>query len=307
MKIIVLAGYLGAGKTTLIKYILSQQSEFKIAVIQNEYADEMGIEAPLFQDAEGNTFNTYFELPNGCICCTAKGQLLTAIEYFVKNKPDLQFILIESNGLADPSNMIQELWQDEISNIISLVPCHKIIELKQNEIFLKQIIFANLIVLNYCDKTNQQEQEEALNYLQFLNPLAQIVKTQYSQINLKDIFDIKENIIQHGLNLMQIPQQEHEMFESIILITNNKKAFKEWEILFGILLWESDLQIIRLKGLLQVEDDQFAYQLQGVNDTFEIKQTNIKWISLQDQRTKILIMGKQIKKFDFKKLLKLQD
>lgn len=48
MKIIVLAGYLGAGKTTLIKYILSQQSEYKIAVIQNEYADEMGIEAPLF-------------------------------------------------------------------------------------------------------------------------------------------------------------------------------------------------------------------------------------------------------------------
>ena len=88
--LIVLCGYLGAGKTTLIRYILKTQNMYKVAVIQNEFADgwikkihllnniffapnkEMGIEAPLIQDSKGSVFDKFYELPNGCICCSAK-------------------------------------------------------------------------------------------------------------------------------------------------------------------------------------------------------------------------------------------
>jgi G3E family GTPase len=69
---VLLTGYLGAGKTTLITYILKTQSTFKVAVIQNEFADEMGIESPLIKDADGKLFDRFYELPNGCICCSAK-------------------------------------------------------------------------------------------------------------------------------------------------------------------------------------------------------------------------------------------
>lgn len=72
VRIILLTGYLGAGKTTLVNYILKHQTKYKVAVIQNEFADEMGIESPLIQDAEGKPFEKFYELPNGCICCSAK-------------------------------------------------------------------------------------------------------------------------------------------------------------------------------------------------------------------------------------------
>ncbi len=89
--LIMVCGYLGSGKTTLISYILKEQTEFKVAVIQNEFSDgkfnhifqkffiiywipkeEMGIEAPLMQNSKGEAFDKFYELPNGCICCTAK-------------------------------------------------------------------------------------------------------------------------------------------------------------------------------------------------------------------------------------------
>jgi G3E family GTPase len=70
--IILLCGYLGAGKTTLIQYILKKQNKYKIAVVQNEYANEMGIESPLITDSAGKLFDKFYELPNGCICCSAK-------------------------------------------------------------------------------------------------------------------------------------------------------------------------------------------------------------------------------------------
>lgn len=105
----------------------------------------MGIESPLMQDSEGKPFDKFYELPNGCICCTAKDDLLTAVEYLIKNESTpLDFILIETNGLADPSAAVKIFWVDdeakfpgELRSIHTVVPTHRFETLRSDKIFLK--------------------------------------------------------------------------------------------------------------------------------------------------------------------------
>jgi G3E family GTPase len=112
--IILITGYLGSGKSTLIQHIL-KNSLYKVAVIQNEFTNEMGIESPMMLDKNGDVFDNFMELPNGCLCCSAKDDLYKALEFFLdgKSKYEIDFIVIETNGLADPSNTIKGLWADD--------------------------------------------------------------------------------------------------------------------------------------------------------------------------------------------------
>ncbi len=82
-QMILLCGYLGSGKTTLIREVLSTQREYKVAVIQNEFSDEMGIESPLMRDSADKPFDKLYEMPNGCLCCSAKTDMIRAIEFLI--------------------------------------------------------------------------------------------------------------------------------------------------------------------------------------------------------------------------------
>lgn len=116
----------------------------------------MGIESPLITDSEGKLFDKFYELPNGCICCSARSDLLSAIESLSKNS-DVEFIMVECNGLADPIPILQEMWIDENSGIpaslyciISFLAVHKFKENRENQVFQNQLIFSDFMVLNFC-------------------------------------------------------------------------------------------------------------------------------------------------------------
>merc|ERR1719150_1537634 len=89
----VLSGFLGAGKTTLLKHVLTQRHGYKIAVIQNEFSDEMGIETPLITNADGEVFKEIFELPNGCLCCSAKDGLVATLDALLEERHRFDYIL----------------------------------------------------------------------------------------------------------------------------------------------------------------------------------------------------------------------
>jgi G3E family GTPase len=107
-KVIVIAGFLGAGKTTLIERILKAPIlDRKVAVIQNEFSSSMGLETSLMKDSSGNDIEDFYEMPNGCICCAAKDDLIQTLDSLLEKserlgKLKLEFILVETNGLADP-------------------------------------------------------------------------------------------------------------------------------------------------------------------------------------------------------------
>lgn len=85
----------------------------KVAVIQNEFSANMGIESTLMKDADGNDIQDFYEMPNGCICCAAKDDLINTLDSMLEKQHDIEYILVETNGLADSSNLVQTFWLDE--------------------------------------------------------------------------------------------------------------------------------------------------------------------------------------------------
>ena len=113
-KVIIIAGFLGSGKTTLVEAIIkAPELSAKVAVIQNEFSANMGIESMLMKDANGDDIEDFYEMPNGCICCAAKDDLINTLDSLLEKKSDIEYILVETNGLADSSELVQTFWLDE--------------------------------------------------------------------------------------------------------------------------------------------------------------------------------------------------
>ncbi len=104
----VITGFLGSGKTTLLNRILSENHGKKIAVIENEFG-EIGVDNELVIGAD----EEIFEMNNGCICCTVRGDLIRILSQLVKRKDRLDYIIVETTGLANPAPVAQTFWVDE--------------------------------------------------------------------------------------------------------------------------------------------------------------------------------------------------
>ena len=147
----VLTGYLGAGKTTLLNRILSEPHGKKYAVIVNEFG-EIGIDNELVVGADEEVF----EMNNGCICCTVRGDLIRIIEGLMKRKDKFDGILVETTGLADPGPVAQTFFTDDevkartrLDAIVTVVDANQFLgQLEQGEEAQEKVSFADVIVLN---------------------------------------------------------------------------------------------------------------------------------------------------------------
>ncbi|OQU90206.1 hypothetical protein SORBI_3002G364800 [Sorghum bicolor] len=110
----VITGYLGAGKSTLVNYILNEQHGKRIAVILNEFGEEIGVERAMINEGQGGALvEEWVELANGCVCCSVKHSLVQALEQLVQRKDRMDHILLETTGLADPAPLVSVLWLDD--------------------------------------------------------------------------------------------------------------------------------------------------------------------------------------------------
>jgi len=208
----VLAGFLGAGKTTLLRYILSQNHGYRIAVVQNEFAEEMGIESPTLVDgASGEPFKDLWELPNGCICCSAKDDFIAAIDALL-NTPSgaaLEYIIVESTGLADPEAVIQTFWVDDnlelnvfLDGVVTVVDMTRIVEQLDSSvsetttIARKQLVCADVVLCNKMDlirnsrRNNGYGHSEMLRTLSTFNPEASYLETEHGVVDLAKILKL---------------------------------------------------------------------------------------------------------------------
>jgi len=112
--ITILTGFLGSGKTTLLNYILKENHGFKIAIIENEFGEGLGIESMIAKSGvDGSNISNFIELSNGCICCTIKDDLLLTLEQLLLYKDKFDYIIIETTGVANPGPIVSALWADE--------------------------------------------------------------------------------------------------------------------------------------------------------------------------------------------------
>jgi len=186
----VLTGYLGAGKTTLLNRILSEDHGKKYAVIVNEFG-EVGIDNDLIVGADEEVF----EMNNGCVCCTVRGDLIRVLAGLMKRKGRFDGIIVETTGLADPAPVAQTFFVDddvrartELDSVVTVVDAkHLPLRLKDSREAAEQIAFADQIVLNKTDLVSEAELAEVERAIRTLNPLAPIRRAQRSNVPLDQI------------------------------------------------------------------------------------------------------------------------
>ena len=188
----VLTGYLGAGKTTLLNRVLTENHGKKYAVIVNEFG-EIGIDNDLVVGADEEVF----EMNNGCICCTVRGDLIRIIGSLLKRREKFDAILVETTGLADPAPVAQTFFTDDdvkkktrLDSIITVVDAKHVEQrLADSNEAEEQIAFADIVLLNKTDLVTPEQVQKIEARIRSLNPFATIHHTVRSGIALDKILD----------------------------------------------------------------------------------------------------------------------
>ncbi|RHY80397.1 hypothetical protein DYB31_013269 [Aphanomyces astaci] len=178
----ILTGFLGAGKTTLLNYILTQNHGKRIAVIENEFGEEIGVESLIARDgAEGDAFADFYELSNGCICCSVRDDLVSTLEELLTRRDRFDYVLVETTG-ASRHTLASIFWVDSelegritLDGIVTLVDAKNIawhLEQQTNEV-MSQIAYADRILVNKADLMPDADDRRRLEgQLNAMNALA---------------------------------------------------------------------------------------------------------------------------------------
>ncbi|MBB3595390.1 G3E family GTPase [Rhizobium sp. BK529] len=188
----VLTGYLGAGKTTLLNRILSENHGKKYAVIVNEFG-EIGIDNDLIVESD----EEIYEMNNGCVCCTVRGDLIRVVEGLMRRPGRFDGIIVETTGLADPVPVAQTFFMDddvraktELDAVVALVDAkHLPLRLKDSREAEDQIAFADVVIINKTDLVTPEELDQIEDIVRAINPAARVYKTSRSGVDLARVLD----------------------------------------------------------------------------------------------------------------------
>ena len=189
----ILTGFLGSGKTTLLNRILTEEHGKRIAVIENEYG-EVGIDQALVINADEEVF----EMSNGCICCTVRGDLIRILNNLNKRRDKFDYVVVETTGLADPGPVAQTFFMDDelraeyaLDGIVTLVDAaHIEQQLGRSAESTEQIAFADVLVLNKTDLVNRESLDDLEARLRGMNRMARVVRSEQANVPVGTVLDL---------------------------------------------------------------------------------------------------------------------
>ena len=182
----ILTGFLGAGKTTLLNHILSNQSGVKTAVLVNEFG-EIGID----NDLVVSTGEEMVELSNGCICCSINDELMETVERVIERPDPVDYIVVETTGLADPLPVAMTFLgselrdQTRLDSIITLIDAENFEEaLLETQVGRAQVIYGDILMLNKCDLVPPKRLEQVEQQLRDVKSDARILRSVNGEVPL---------------------------------------------------------------------------------------------------------------------------
>jgi cobalamin biosynthesis protein CobW len=325
----VITGFLGSGKTTLIRHLLQNNQGKKIAVLVNEFG-ELGIDGELLKSCgycpEDEVNNNIVELTNGCLCCTVQEEFLPTMQELIKRRDQLDCILIETSGLALPKPLIQAFrWQEirnaaTVDSVITVVDCEAVAngrfasdpeaveaerkadpnlehETPLQELFEDQLACADLVILNKTDLVNDSEKAEVLKLVkQELPREVKILESQRSSLDPNLLLGFNAAVED---NLDQRPshhdfEEEHDHDDDInstYIILDEHFEPEKLKNKLGELVQEQE--IYRIKGFVNVANKPMRLVLQGVGKRFESFYDR-QWLENEQRKTKLVFIGKDI-------------
>jgi G3E family GTPase len=303
----VLTGFLGSGKTTLLNRILTEEHGKRIAVIENEYG-EVGIDDALVIDSD----EEIFEMNNGCICCTVRGDLIRILGALMRRRDRFDRILIETTGLADPAPVAQTFFVDDeirsqlrLDAIVTLVDARHILthldEVKpdgvENEA-VEQVAFADRILLNKADLVSDAETCAVRHRLRTVNALAEIIPAQYAKVDLDRLLDVGAFQLDRVLEtdpqfLTQTDHQHDQTVTSVGIDTPCEVDPGRLNAWLGELLSTKGTDIFRSKGILALAGDDRQYVFQGVHMLFDGNEGRL-WRDGEERRNRLVFIGRNL-------------
>jgi G3E family GTPase len=189
----VLTGFLGSGKTTLLNHILTAEHGKRIAVIENEFG-EVGVDQDLVIGAE----EEIFEMNNGCICCTVRGDLIRILGNLMKRRDKFDYILVETTGMADPGPVAQTFFVDDemqekmkLDGFVTVIDAKHVWEhIDTSDEVKEQIAFADVILLNKIDLVSPEDLTRLETRIKSMNAAAKIYLTEHATIAMDHILDV---------------------------------------------------------------------------------------------------------------------
>jgi G3E family GTPase len=321
----VLTGYLGAGKTTLLNRILSEQHGQKYAVIVNEFG-EIGIDNDLIVGVD----EEIFEMNNGCICCTVRGDLIRIIQGLMRRKGKFDAIIVETTGLADPAPVAQTFFVDEeigrkakLDAVVTVADAMWLKDrLRDAPEAKNQIAFADVILLNKTDLVSAADLREIEARIRAINPYATLHHTQRCAVplpavlnrnafDLDRILEVEPKFLDGGDDHHHHDHDHHhdhgghdrghgglqhfhdEDMKSLSLSTDkalDPEKFFPW---IQSLVQQEGQNILRSKGILSFKDDPKRFAFQGVHMMLDGDHQR-DWRVSEKRESRIVFIGREL-------------
>jgi len=323
----VLTGDLGAGKTTLLNRILSEDHGHKFAVIVNEFG-EIGIDNDLIVGADEEVF----EMNNGCICCTVRGDLIRIIEGLMRRKGKFDAIIVETTGLADPAPVAQTFFVDQdvqyqarLDAVVTVADAKWLSDrLRDAPEAKNQIAFADVIILNKMDLVSPEELREVEARIRAINPYAKLHKTSRCAVPLdavlgRNAFDL-DRILEIEPSFLEVDDHDHhghdhghdhahhdhglkhyhdEEMQSFAFQIDGEvdpARFMPW---INLIVQREGPSILRSKGILAFKDEDKRFVFQGVHMILD-GDLQRQWRPDEKRVSKIVFIGRNLKEDDLR-------
>lgn len=286
----VITGFLGAGKTTFINNLLKKEAATQFALVENEFG-EVAIDTKLIKGVDTSQL---FELKQGCICCTITDEYELVLQELAERFPEVGHLLIETTGVADPAPVIQPFFRNEelldlyeYNGTICLLDAVNFESQPEKEISLKQLVIADLILVNKSESLSAEQKERFLNEIQKINPIARIkfvVFGSASEIDLACIPQMQKT----AFDFMSFSPSHSHIQSKMLAFSEpiNKPEFLRW-LSYTLDVYKN--KIYRTKGILCFQNEPFEYILQGVGGNFEITEGDL---ILGEAKSEVVFIGK---------------
>ena len=320
----IISGFLGSGKTTLLNHILENQKGLKTAVLVNEFG-EIGIDNDLIIE----TSEDMIELSNGCICCTINGELLSTVEKILERSNNLDYIIVETTGLADPlpvamtfagSSLREKVRLD---SILTLVDADNFdFNIDRKSVYYSQILYGDILLINKCDLVNNEKLEDIERKIFDIKKEPRILRCSNSKVGLETIISVglfetdkyifedieKDNSHEHSHHSHEHSHHSHEHSHDL---QNNIEGFTSvsFECLdpFSLRKFQNFLDnqlsenVFRAKGILWFQESERKHIFHLSGKRFSLDDEDWK----KDKSNRIVLIGKNLNHQEIKNQLDL--
>ena len=302
----VLTGYLGAGKTTLLNRILAEEHGQRVAVIVNEFG-EIGIDHQLVLNADEEVF----QMNNGCICCTVRGDLIRIISNLMAQRERFDHLVIETTGLADPAPVIQSFFTDEVmlrqtqlDAVVTVVDAKHIWDHWESHEAQEQIAFADIILLNKTGLVFPEILDTLKTKVRSFNAIAKIYPTNHCDVALEAVLGVQAFDLKNALSIDPelLDEAAHEHDQSVYSIAIREPGSVDSDKLnrwLYQLVQARGPDIFRMKGIVDADAADRRFVFQGVHMLLDGRPGR-PWRSNEARFNELVFIGRNLDETDLR-------